>query len=37
MTRTIFRTFLALVLALTLGVHSASAQGPCTSTVLPTA
>ena len=32
MTRTIFRTFLALVLVLTLGVHRASAQ-PCTSSV----
>ena len=29
MTRTIFRTFLAVVLALTLGVQRASAQGPC--------
>ena len=36
MTRTIFRTFLAVVLALTLGVHAASAQGPCTSFPCPT-
>jgi hypothetical protein len=36
MTRTLFRTFLALVLVLTFGVHSASAQGPCTSLCPPT-
>ena len=35
MTRTIFRTFLAVVLALTVGVHAASAQGPCTSFPCP--
>ena len=31
MTRTLFRIFLTLVLALTLGVQGASAQGPCPS------